>query len=288
MIHVGQSLQNGGDPDVALMARAIEEAGLDGVWCGDHLAFPGQWLDSPTLLGAAAAVTERVTVGWSVMLPALRPPAWAAKQVASVQRISNGRLQLGVGLGRPGPEWQIAGTTQTGRAARTDAFLAALPDLLAGRPADPSLDGTLAGTTLGPAVPMPPLWIGGVSDAALRRTVRFGAGWLASPLPPDRLAARARELAALAGPDQAPPRVATGVFAAPGLDAAESAERLHGLFGLDAESAAALALGGSPEQLAEGLARYRDAGADTLVVIPFGTDPFEAAGLLGRARALLG
>ena len=100
MIHVGQSLQNGGDPDVALMARAIEEAGLDGVWCGDHLAFPGQWLDSP----------------WSVMLPALRPPAWAAKQVASVQRISNGRLQLGVGLGRPGPEWQIAGTTQTGRA----------------------------------------------------------------------------------------------------------------------------------------------------------------------------
>lgn len=287
MVHVGQSLPVVGDADVVGMARAIEDAGLDGVWYGDHLAWSGSFLDSPTVLGAAAAVTERVTVGWSVMLPALRPAAWAAKQIASVQRISGGWLQLGVGLGRPGPEWRMAQTSATGRAARTDAFLEALPDLLAGRPADPSPDGSLAGTVLDPVVPPPPVWIGGTSDAALGRAVRFGAGWLSSPLPPDQLAARIRDLVAIAGPDQEPPRVGTGVLAAPGLDAGAAIEHLGGLHGLDVETAAARALGGSPEQLAEGLARYRDAGADTLVVVPFGPDPLVAAEILGQARALL-
>ena len=132
---------------------------------------------------------------------------------------------------------------------------------------------------------MPPLWVGGASDAALRRAVRFAAGWLSTPLPPARLAARIHDLAAL-GPAGAP-RVAAGVIAAPGLDNARRVELLHGRFGLDAADATALAVGGPPEELAVGLARYRDAGADTLVVITYGTDPIEAAGMLGRARALL-
>jgi alkanesulfonate monooxygenase SsuD/methylene tetrahydromethanopterin reductase-like flavin-dependent oxidoreductase (luciferase family) len=163
--HIGVTLPTSGEPHVLDVARSAEKAGLDGVWSPDHLLW-GPFLDSPSLLSAAAAVTERIAIGWSVMLPALRPAGWAAKQVATVQQISRGRLQLGVGLGWAGPEWKAAGTSASGRAARTDAFLRALPDLLAGKPADPTPGGGST-MTLEPAVPIPPLWIGGNSDAAL-------------------------------------------------------------------------------------------------------------------------
>lgn len=74
-MHVGVVLPIGGTPGVTAMARLAEDSGLDGVWLGDHLISGGPVLDSAAMLAAAAAVTERVTVGWSVMLPALRPTA---------------------------------------------------------------------------------------------------------------------------------------------------------------------------------------------------------------------
>ena len=87
-----------GLPDVAGLARLAERAGLDCLWAEDRL-LAGQLpvLDSTLTLAAAAAVTDRIAIGFSIYVPSLRPLAWAAKQIASLQHIAgSGRLRLGV------------------------------------------------------------------------------------------------------------------------------------------------------------------------------------------------
>jgi alkanesulfonate monooxygenase SsuD/methylene tetrahydromethanopterin reductase-like flavin-dependent oxidoreductase (luciferase family) len=90
-------------PDIAGLARLAEQAGLDGVWVADRLA-TGELsvLDSGLSLAVAAAVTSSIAVGYGVYVPSLRPLAWAAKQVATLQHIARGRLQLGVAIGGGG------------------------------------------------------------------------------------------------------------------------------------------------------------------------------------------
>ena len=132
-------------PDVAGLARLAERAGLDCLWAEDRL-MAGQMsvLDSSLTLAAAAAVTDRIAIGFSVYVPSLRPLAWAAKQIASLQHIAgSGRLRLGVGLGGgPEQEYHAAGFYREHRARRTDEFLRLLRH--PGRePANPARIGRL-------------------------------------------------------------------------------------------------------------------------------------------------
>ncbi|MEZ0292208.1 MAG: LLM class flavin-dependent oxidoreductase, partial [Solirubrobacteraceae bacterium] len=145
-------------------ARLAEAAGFDAVWAGDHLACPAPVLDAPTCLAAAAAVTERVELGIAVLQLGLRQPAWAAKQLATLDALSGGRLALGVGVGGEFPEeFAAAGVTHRDRGARLDELLGVLPDLLTGRPvrhSGPALQ--LDVPALEPAMPAPPrLLVGG-------------------------------------------------------------------------------------------------------------------------------
>lgn len=176
-------------PDIAGLAQLAERAGLDGLWAGDRLAV-GEMsvLDGVLTLAAAAAVTESIPIGFAVYVPSRRPLAWAVKQVASLQHIAGrGRLQLGVGLGGgPDQEYQAAGFRGTDRARRTDEFLRLLPGLLDGQPTLIPDAPEAPAVRLRPAMPVPPLWIGGSSPAALRRTVRFGDGWLSGLQTPAR------------------------------------------------------------------------------------------------------
>ena len=139
-------------------ARLAEAAGFDAVWAGDHLACPAPVLDAPTCLAAAAAVTERVELGIAVLQLGLRQPAWAAKQLATLDALSGGRLALGVGVGGEFPEeFAAAGVTHRDRGARLDELLGVLPDLLTGRPvhhSGPALQ--LDVPALEPAMPAPP------------------------------------------------------------------------------------------------------------------------------------
>jgi alkanesulfonate monooxygenase SsuD/methylene tetrahydromethanopterin reductase-like flavin-dependent oxidoreductase (luciferase family) len=112
-------------PDIAGLAGFAEQAGLDGVWVGDRLA-AGELsvLDSGLSLAVAAAVTSSIAVGYAIYVPSLRPLAWAARQVATLQHIAGGRLQLGVALGGGGDaEYLAAGFRRSDRARRTDEFL---------------------------------------------------------------------------------------------------------------------------------------------------------------------
>jgi hypothetical protein len=85
--------------DVRPFARHVERLGLDSVFVGDHLISDRPLLDSVVTLATAAAVTERIRLGFGVMVVPLRHPAWVAKQVASLQHLSGNRVILGLGSG---------------------------------------------------------------------------------------------------------------------------------------------------------------------------------------------
>ena len=121
-------------PDLRAVARHAEATGLGSVWAGDHLTMGGiPLLESMRALGTAAAVTERVRIGCSVTLAALRPLAWMAKQVATLQYLSGNRFEFGVGVGAKwAEEWAAAGVPLGARGRRTDALLRLRPARLSG------------------------------------------------------------------------------------------------------------------------------------------------------------
>jgi alkanesulfonate monooxygenase SsuD/methylene tetrahydromethanopterin reductase-like flavin-dependent oxidoreductase (luciferase family) len=280
-------------PDFPAVARHAEDVGLDAVWSGDHLTTGAPLLESTVALTAAAAGTSRIRLGYAVMLLALRQPAWAAKQISSLQLVSGNRLVLGVGVGGQWPdEWAAAGVEVRTRARRTDAILEYLPGLLAGEPTRLTTEPGAPEVTLAPGVPMPPLWVGGASEAALRRTVRVGQGWLGSMITPAELGAQARTLAALAEEaGVAVPQAGVIVFAA--LSAGESGDGdgfvryLSKTYGLSPEYAAEVVVNGPPAALAERLDAYAAAGASQVVVATFGADVQSQYDLVARARTAL-
>ena len=156
-------------------------------------------LDATATLAAAAAVTQSIPLGFSVMLLGLRAPAWAAKQLATIDHLAGpGRLRLGVGVGGEFPEeFAAAGVPVTQRGARLDDALTVLPDLLTGRPVDHvgrALE--VHSPVLAPAMTTPPpIYVGGRGEPALRRAARFGDAWLPMWLSPDKVAERSAQLA---------------------------------------------------------------------------------------------
>jgi alkanesulfonate monooxygenase SsuD/methylene tetrahydromethanopterin reductase-like flavin-dependent oxidoreductase (luciferase family) len=282
-------------PDVAGLAGLAERIGLDGVWMGDRLAPDGlSVLDSGLSLAAAAAVTSSIAIGYAVFVPSLRPLAWAAKQVATLQHIAGGRLRLGVAIGGgDDAEYLAAGFCRRDRARRTDEFLALLPGTLSGQPL-PHVSGECSGAVrLQPAVPVPPLWIGGTSLPALWRAVKFGDGWLSGLQTPREFAASRDRLFELSD-EAGRPRPLTGIGlhvamgTESGSDLAEmSAGLMHSMYGFPVERAREVAIGGSPAQVASQLAPFAEAGADLIVVV---CDPAPTARsweLLADVRRLL-
>jgi alkanesulfonate monooxygenase SsuD/methylene tetrahydromethanopterin reductase-like flavin-dependent oxidoreductase (luciferase family) len=223
----------------------------------------------------------------------LRPVVWAAREVASLQHVSGHRVVLGVGVGgdRHDRSWAAAGVPRTERGRRTDAALAVLPDLIAGRPAD------VQGTTvqLAPGVPVPPIVVGGLADAALRRAVAHD-GWFAIPLPPDRLAPtveRLGELAADAG-RPTPPITASVMVAIDGDPVLPGADELtralsdpDGVYGIPAAAVPEMLLTGGPGAVAERIHALAGLGAERVVVTLAAGDWLRQAELLAKAVSSL-
>jgi alkanesulfonate monooxygenase SsuD/methylene tetrahydromethanopterin reductase-like flavin-dependent oxidoreductase (luciferase family) len=264
--------------EAAILAEALQ---FDAVWVGDHLASPAPVLDGPICLAAAAAVTARVDVGFSVMLLGLRQPAWAAKQLASLQALSGGRLALGVGVGGEFPgEFVAAGVPVSERGRRLDAILAVLGDLLTGAAVDfDDAKVSLRVPALEPALRAPPrLLVGGRSDRALRRAARFGDVWLPMWFTPAELAVRAERLADLAAEHERQcPKLAVlvGVHADTDLRRArrEAAGHLQGLYGLPFEVVERWTLIGHVDAVAARLAEYLEIGVEEIILMPLARDP---------------
>lgn len=254
-------------------ARHAEQLGFESVWAIDQLiAGTGvPIVDSTVALAAAAGATSTITLGYGVLILPLRPVVWTAKQVASLQLVSDGRLVFGVGVGgdRHDLSWRAAGVPRDERGARTDAALAVLPDLIAGKPVD--LDGHVV--ELAPGTPVPPVLVGGAAEAALARTVAHGDGWFGLPLPPPHVATiveRLGELAARAGREVPSVTGSVMVSLTDDPDAPDDATLDHlltdpdGLFGIPAAAPGIVIR--SADALVQRLGEWDELGAERSVI----------------------
>ncbi|WP_433661855.1 LLM class flavin-dependent oxidoreductase [Nocardia sp. CA-128927] len=191
--------------DVRASARFAEEVGLDSVWSTDHLVASAPMLDSTVTLATAAAVTDRISIGYNVILLALRPVAWAAKQISTLQYVSGNRLIVGVGTGNPAHGdigWRAAGASFEDRGRHTDEALRVLPGLVTGQPTALA-DGLEV--TLAPGSAMPPVLVAGNSTRGRRRAATYGDGWITIQSDPAQLTKDIAELQEFAAQrDRAP------------------------------------------------------------------------------------
>ncbi|HWD75950.1 MAG TPA: LLM class flavin-dependent oxidoreductase [Solirubrobacteraceae bacterium] len=287
--------RTGGPPQVVAAARLAEELSFDAAWVGDHLACPAPGLDAPACLAAAAAVTSRIGLGFSVMLLGLRPPAWTAKQLATIDALSGGRLLLGVGVGGEFPaEFAAAGVPVKQRGARLDESLAVIGDLLTGRPVDHAgRTLTFQSPGLEPAMPVPPpIYVGGRGEPALRRAVRHGDMWLPMWLTPERVAERSQMLAELAE-EAGRPCPGTALLIGVHIDddreraRAEAEAHIRGQYGMGLERIERWTLLDSIDGAVEQLDAYRQAGVREFLLMPLGHEPVAQYEPLAEVRTRL-
>ncbi|MCX4911446.1 LLM class flavin-dependent oxidoreductase [Streptomyces sp. NBC_00878] len=269
----------GNDFPLAESARRAEQLGFDSLWVVDHLIFHTGIVEPVTALATAAAVTEDIGLGFGVLQAAMRQPALLAKQLASLQLLSRDRIRLGVGVGGENPaEWAAAGVPPGTRGRRTDALLAALPGLLAGQAVRLGPPYDLDVPALAPAAKMPPVWIGGRGEPALNRAARYGDGWLGLFLDAARFDGRRSRLAELAEALGRPaPRVGITVFTAvddrrPGPVKRSAGDFLAAVYGGSSPQIERYLIAGTSAEVADGLAEFRAAGADLVVLLPAATD----------------
>ena len=177
--------------DLPATVRLLDALGFDSIWSGDHVAFAGPILDPLIQLAQAAALSDRLTVGTAVYLLPLRHPAPVAKQVATLDRLSNGRVIFGVGVGGEFPiEFALCGVPVEERGARLGEGIRVLRKLWSGKAV--AHDGRFypfpeVAIQPPPVQPGgPPIWCGGRADPALRRAGRLADGWMSYVIDPKR------------------------------------------------------------------------------------------------------
>ncbi|MEU4128487.1 LLM class F420-dependent oxidoreductase [Streptomyces wuyuanensis] len=255
-----------GPDDLVAIARVADRAGFAYIGVCDHVAIPLRlagamstvWYDPVATLSFLAAATERVRLLSHVAVVGLRHPLVTAKQYATLDHLSGGRLVLGVGAGHVREEFEAVGADFDGRGAVLDETVDALRAAL-GPEEFPSFTGKhFAFEGLGqrprPAQARVPLWVGGSSPAAVRRAALKGDGWLPQGDPRDRLPRQITRLRTLrAGAGIEDPLVIGAIT-----------EPLYvGDAGWDTGRRT---LAGRPEVLAESLREYGAMGVDQIQV----------------------
>lgn len=167
-----------------------EGSAVDSIWLADRVVAPTISLESMTFMGALAARTRRMKFGNSVLALPLRNPVVLAKEIATVDFISGGRMLPAVGIGTDNAaEFEATGTDIKERAGRTDEAMALMRRLWTEN--EVTFQGKYYKTTKVTVEPKPvqkpapPIWIGGRTEAAFRRAGRLGDGWMASLVTPE-------------------------------------------------------------------------------------------------------
>ena len=273
------------------LVQRLEAIGYDSVWTGDHMSFHNPIHESITLLASYAPITRKIKLGVGVYLLALRPPAVAAKQAATLDVLSGGRLIFGVGVGGENPkEFELCGVPHKERGARVNEAIDVVRTLWRDSPATFHGRFTRFDSVSIDPKPLqqpPPIWIGGRSDAALARAGRQGDGWMSYVVQADRYAQsldKIRAAAAAAGRSMDKFTAAHLVFITIGRDY-EAAKRawvsvLSRRYAQDFEPLAKrYGVIGTPEQCAEQLERFRAAGCNYFVMSAIGEPRDERAQL---------
>ena len=266
--------------EMAELVGLVDRCGYDSLWVGDHLSFPMSILDPLLQLAQAAVVSRRLLLGTNVYLVPLRAPGPIAKQIASLDHLSEGRLIFGVGVGGEFPkEFALAGVPHNERGGRLSAAIPLLRELWKGEPVSYSgkYFGAFSDVPMQPPARQaggPPIWCGGRADAALARTGRLADGYISYVITPDQYGAALEKIEAAAdAANRKIERFGTGHLLFTRLDdtyeeALEKAVKsLSYRYNMDfrraAERYAAL---GPPEQVAAKLREFWDAGVRHLVI----------------------
>jgi alkanesulfonate monooxygenase SsuD/methylene tetrahydromethanopterin reductase-like flavin-dependent oxidoreductase (luciferase family) len=260
-VRLGVNVPNfgpGTNPDVLRRwALTVEGLGFDLLMVSDHIAvtpdvaeqYPAPFYEPFTTLSWLAGLTRGVRLGTTVLIVPYRHPLLIARMAANLNDLSGGRLVLGVGVGWAREEFGALGVPFRDRGRLTDEHLLAI------RAAWQDETDYRSGHI--------PLWIGGNSDAALRRAVRLGDAWHPLRFTPGWMAEAAGRLTACAADQGRPapalmPRIALRLTDAPVTASIPGGDRLAGH--------------GTIDQIMADLGQLRSLGADTVVLDPFNGD----------------
>jgi len=260
------------------VVELVEGCGFDSLWVGDHISFPVAILDPLLQLAQAAVISRRLLLGTAVYLLPLRHPAPVAKQVATLDHLTEGRLIFGVGVGGEFPkEYEVCGVALKERGARLSEAIPIMRKLWSGVPAshDGGCYAAFDGVAMQPPPRQPggpPIWFGGRSEGALRRTGRLGDGWLAYVVTAEMYGAAMQKIAG-AATGRTLTRFGTGLLLFTRLartyeEALEAATiTLSQRYAMDfrraAERYAAL---GPPQQVAESIRSFYAAGVRHVLI----------------------
>jgi probable F420-dependent oxidoreductase len=285
--HLGKQATGAG---LASFAQRAEALGFHSAWVSDHIAWPSDitsrypytpdgafpapvnlpWLDPIGTLFFVAGCTERLKLGTSVLILGYRPPVQTAKAFASLDVVSGGRVILGVGVGWMREEFEVLGMPFDHRGERADEQLEIFRRLFSED--SPSYAGAYyqfpeIGFAPKPVSGAVPIWVGGNSEAAYRRTARFGDAFHAAFEPVDDVRAawaRVQELTVGEGRDPATLRLSVRLYLDP-----------------EAVMPPAKSIAGSDGQMLDTIGEWLQIGVSHVLL-----DPVASGGLDGRARAM--
>lgn len=265
---------------VRRVAQAVEEAGFDSIWASDRTVFPRDLaarypdtfgpgrgnpdaqnvLEALTTLSYVAGATTRARLGISVLVLPFRNPVLNAKMVTTLDVLSGGRVIFGVGVGWMPEEFQAMGASHHERGALTNEHIEMFKALCAQDVADyQGKHFQISGMTFFPRPaqkPHPPIWVGGNTQAALRRAARLGDAWHGIRLAPAELEERRRELRLMCEQGgRSPGSVGVTLRATLQLGAPQRAQ-----------SGERTPLTGTATEVADDIRRYEEAGLEYLVL----------------------
>ena len=271
--------QGGDDPDYLRRMVAVgDKHGYDSIWLSDRIVSDQFSLEPVVALSMVAAYSQRMKFGTSVLAMPLRNPVVLAKQIATLDFLSQGRMLPAVGLGQEEPEeYEACGVSKEGRGPRTEEAIQLMRRLW--EEDDVTHEGeffTCHNVSVTPKPwfkPSPPVWIGGRSPAAARRVGRVGDGWLVSSATPQEIHDGREIIFDTAEENDRSIEsdhigVLVGYYMSPNVE--ETVSKTYEFVTRhrpDAYFTEYSALG-PPERIAEVIQRYIDAGASKFVVRP--------------------
>lgn len=271
-------------------AQRLEQVGCESAWVSDHVCWPAQieskypysddgsfaptpdmgWLDPIGTQLFVAGVTRKLRLGFTVLILPYRQPVATAKQLATLDVLSNGRLILGVGVGWMAEEAAILGMPWDQRGKRSDEQLQLFDELFTA--ANPEFDGEFYHLPQVGFEPKPiqqplPIWVGGSSTAAFKRAARFGTGFHAAFQPLTVVADEFSQVRANAE--------------ALGRDPDELTLSLRLFLDPNAAMEADKSIAGSVQQMQDRVGELQTAGVQHVVL-----DPVARGGVQGRLDAI--
>ncbi len=264
-------------PGFRAWVDACEGSSIDSIWQSDRVISNEPFHEPLSLLAVIAGATRRLKIGMNAVVLGFRDPVTFARQCASIDHLSEGRLLPVVGVGNGGLDaWKATGRTPAGRGKRANEALEVITRLWAEEKvsfAGESIEVEEATISPRPTQQPLPIWIGGSSRAAIVRTVRYGTGWLAGLQDIDGAITTAGEIRAEGEAQGKPiPDDHYGATVLYRIETAEESARKTDAAAVPLRSASKLVVTGTADALIEHFAAYARGGITKFVAIPVASE----------------